>query len=75
MSDKYITDHLFGFVSWLTTLENSLLVGMCHSPDKILDLLKRYIDENNLPDVSKNYPNTFNTPKKKFNETKDFELT
>ena len=56
-------DALFGFGAWLATKKKIVLFSYKHEVAEMVELLKEFIVENNLPDVSEGYPNTFKMPK------------
>lgn len=56
------SDHLFGFVGWLTKGVKEIAVGSLHDAVPIMDELKRYMEANGIGDPSAGYPDTFKMP-------------
>ncbi len=56
------TETLYGFCGWLTSRDESVTMGATHECGTVVDLIKRYMDANNLPDVTERYPNNLRTP-------------
>lgn len=59
---QYASDHLYGFVAFITTQRKPVTVG-CHTDcAPIMDLLQKYMHQNGIGDPSEEYPNTFVMP-------------
>jgi len=61
---------LFGFIAWLTSREESIMVGSKHTVYDIFDLLVEWADANNLPQTTKDYPNNIRHTKELKHELK-----
>ena len=57
------TDALFGFGAYLTTRKKEVTFSYKHNAADMVDLISEFLDANNLPDVSKAYPDNFVMPK------------
>ncbi len=57
------TDALFGFGAWLTTRKEPVTFSYKHNAGAMVDLISQYLKTNNLPDVSKHYPDNLQMPK------------
>jgi hypothetical protein len=62
MKKSNITDHLYGFASWLTTREEKITACSSCNASPMAEAVNEYIKANDLPNVSKNYPKTFTSP-------------
>ncbi len=57
------TDTIFGFGAWLTSRKEAVTFSYKHDAGKMCDLIKEYLEANNLGDVSTHYPNNLVMPK------------
>ena len=51
------TEAIYGFVGWLTCREEETLMGASHDCTPIVGLIEKFCKNNNLPNVSKDWPN------------------
>ncbi len=56
------TDCLFMFGAWLTSLEEPITFSSKHDASPMVQMLERFISENNLPDVSADYLDNLKQP-------------
>jgi len=56
------TDALFGFGAWLTTREEAVTFSRNDDATKMVNLITKFLETNNLPDVSEHYPDNFIMP-------------
>jgi hypothetical protein len=57
------TDALFGFCAWLTTREETTVMGGNMECGHVPQLLEAFMEANQLPDVSGDFPDSFAMPK------------
>lgn len=56
------SEAVYGFSAWLTTREKAITIGALHESTTLIELAKKWIDENNLPEVTLNYPDNIKHP-------------
>ena len=55
-------ESVFGFAGWLTTRKQEVTLSSKHNAAPVADLVKRFIDENHLGDVSERWPRNLTHP-------------
>lgn len=56
------SEAVYGFAAWLTTRSESIIIGSNHNATPIVDLVASFCKENNLPEVSPDWPNNLIHP-------------
>lgn len=56
------TDALFGFSGWLTSREEVISMGSSEDCAPVIEVISAFLDANNLPYPSDNYPDNFVCP-------------
>ncbi|KKL70064.1 hypothetical protein LCGC14_2108630 [marine sediment metagenome] len=66
MSDKIsASEALFGFMGWLTTRDETLMIGAQHECSPVADVVKEFCDANSLEEPRDNWHHHFVHPKEK----------
>lgn len=56
------SEAVYGFAAWLTTRKEKTIMSAKNDSAIIADLVKQFCEVNNLPKVSKNWPNNLIHP-------------
>ena len=66
MSDKIsASEALFGFMGWLTTRDETLMIGAQHVCGPVADVVKEFCDANDLDEPREGWNKNFVHPKEK----------
>jgi len=62
MGELNATEAIYGFVAWLSSREDATYISANHEVSSCINLIERFKKINNLPDISKQWPNNLTHP-------------
>jgi hypothetical protein len=68
MKELNAYEAVFGFASYLTTLENSYTIGVCYDAARMADLATEFCEVNNFSKIREGWDKLLKHPKKKIED-------